>query len=237
MKIDLNLNGNLETEIQNKILSPLKEHISDIIKKESIQFKLSQSLQKELQQQIKQAVYDAIHRMFNTRGGEEALYSNFNLYLQESVKKELQNMEGDFNTSLNNLINTLDKTTYTFEKNLNLFFKNMRDELVNQYSMPTNIIFKYISLNKRYKEFYEDGNSIEDTLILYYKENGYSSIQKFQNGIGSPDLELIISPNSIFIEIKLNNDGIRKEQIRWAINNPDKKIMYLFVDFINEESK
>lgn len=73
---------------------------------------------------------------------------------------------------------------------------------------------------------------VEDLLKRY----GYNLKRKMEKG--HPDF-IVYKNNKIlfYVEVKTNDDGLKKEQVEWIINNPDKEVIVFYVGQDMEEKK
>ena len=58
------------------------------------------------------------------------------------------------------------------------------------------------------------------------------------NITGHPDFKVKRKDGSVFyVEVKTHADGLRKEQAKWIVDNPEKEVLLFYVKQINEERK
>jgi len=78
-------------------------------------------------------------------------------------------------------------------------------------------------------------DDVETFVKNLFKYMGYEIEKNLPNGNpGIPDYKVSKDGEETYIEVKSENDGLRCNQFEWIKNNPDKKVIVLFVIKIPE---
>jgi len=74
---------------------------------------------------------------------------------------------------------------------------------------------------------YDDAENFAETLFKYM---GYEVEKNSPIGNpGVPDLKISKDGEETYIEVKSENDGLKYRQLEWIKNNPDKKVIVMFI--------
>lgn len=77
----------------------------------------------------------------------------------------------------------------------------------------------------------------EQYIFNLIKSHGFK-ILDYKAELGHPDYKVMKKNGYIFyIEVKTNGDGLRQEQFNWLLKNPNKEVLLIFINQINEKTK
>jgi len=71
----------------------------------------------------------------------------------------------------------------------------------------------------------------EEYVMIKLKRMGYKVIDCRKYGDGHPDYIAIKKDKRVYIEVKSTNDGLRMNQAKWIMKNPDKKVIIFWVEY------
>ena len=85
----------------------------------------------------------------------------------------------------------------------------------------------------------EEVDLVSDDDVINYESLGKCYLQdKLKNKLirntdkGSPDYKYYFLSKCYYVEFKSNNDGLRKDQIRWILNNPEADLTIMWVNVV-----
>ena len=62
----------------------------------------------------------------------------------------------------------------------------------------------------------------------FFEKIGYT-VERSRRFKGVPDFYVFKEGTKFYVEVKTNGDGLREEQARWIVKNPEKKVIVFFL--------
>jgi hypothetical protein len=153
--------------------------------------------------------------------------------LYDDLKKSIINHEERISEQENSLKSFLESD---LPKNIYFQFIKVSSSPINKIINPENYVINLLKTRFNFVDVYRtyrirDHSSLLDQCkpLNFFNENNRNP--------GLPDLIVYLNKNDIykktffFVEVKNIDDGIRMEQIRWAINHPEVKVIFMFLEY------